>query len=95
MIKFTDMSKRRNLTASFIFKVVLEALKEQQTLAELAKKHSVHANQISAWKKEFIDNGPDVFSKKSSTTKDEDVDKLYKVIGKQKVEIDFLQKALS
>lgn len=89
------MSKRRTLTASFKFKVVLEALREQQTLAELAKKHSIHANQISAWKKEFIEKGPDVFSKKSANTNDQDTDKLFKVIGQQKVEIDFLNKALS
>lgn len=89
------MSKRRNLTSSFKFKVVLEALKEQQTLAELAKKHSVHANQISSWKREFIEKGPEVFSKKTTKSNDQDVDKLYKVIGQQKIEIDFLNKALS
>ncbi len=38
---------RRKFTASFKTKVVLEALKSQMTLQELASKYEVHANQIS------------------------------------------------
>jgi len=41
------MNKRRNFSAKFKTKVVLEALKEQQTLSELAQKHKLHLNQIS------------------------------------------------
>ncbi len=43
------MKKRRKLSADFKAKVALEALKEQQTLQELAQKYELHPNQISAW----------------------------------------------
>ncbi len=90
------MSQRRKFNSQFKFKVVVEALSERLPLHELAKKYELHTNQISTWKKEFLRNGADIFSKeKALEEKKEDVDKLYKVIGQQKMEIDFLKKALS
>jgi len=43
--------------------VVLEALNERLTLSELAQKYELHPNQITLWKREFLDRAPDVFSK--------------------------------
>ena len=43
---------RRKFTSKFKTKVVLEALKERSTVQELAKKHTLHPNQISKWKAE-------------------------------------------
>ena len=43
------MQKRRSFSAEFKAKVAIEALKEQQTLQELAQKYELHPNQISAW----------------------------------------------
>ena len=34
--------------------VVLEALKEQKTLAQLSSEFELHANQISDWKKQAL-----------------------------------------
>lgn len=76
-------------------KVVLEVLKEQQTIQELASKYEVHPNQISTWKNEFLSNASSVFdSKKEKQNTHQDTAKLYKVIGEQKVEIDFLKEVL-
>ena len=88
--------KRRKFTTKFKTKVVLEALSERSTVQELARKHELHPNQISKWKAEFLANAEQVFDSPSkSQTTDGDVEKLYKVIGQQKVEIDYLKKALS
>lgn len=90
--------KRKKFTSKFKTKVVLEALKEHSTAAELAQKHSIHPSQISTWKREFLDGAEKVFdgtgpkSKKSEAEqKEED---LLKIIGQQKVELDFLKNAL-
>ena len=91
------MNKRRNFSSKFKTKVVLEALSERFTISELAQKHSLHPNQISKWKQEFLLSAESVFEKGGSkkNKKTDEQEKLYKIIGQQKVEIDFLKNALS
>ena len=89
---------RKKITPKFKTKVVLEALKERMSNQEIAKKFDIHSQQISTWKKEFLSNAEDVFSKgkgkSAKTEQEEKEDQLLKTIGKQKVEIDFLRNAL-
>ena len=89
--------KRRNFTAKFKTKVVLEAIKEQKTLAQIAQHHSLAPTQISKWKKEFLSSAENVFSKGTKAQKNEveiERDRLLKTIGELKVENDFLKKNL-
>ena len=86
------MQKRRQFSAEFKAKVAIEALKEQQTLQELANKYEVHPNQISSWKQEFIQNSASLFSKGKKKEESVDSSRLYEEIGRLKVEIDFLKK---
>ena len=53
--------KRRNFTSSFKTKVVLEALKERETIQQLGVKYAVHPNQITTWKKQFLENADAAF----------------------------------
>lgn len=86
---------RRKFSADFKAKVVLEALKEQMTMQDLSSKFAIHPNQISTWKSEFLNNASSVFDTKGTSQKEEvDNEKLYKIIGHQKVEIDFLKTVL-
>lgn len=87
--------ERRKFSAAFKAKVALEALKEQKTLQELASKYAVHPNQISSWKKEFLDKASVVFeSKGQKDNDDEEKEALYSKIGHMQVQIDFLKKVL-
>lgn len=88
---------RRKFTVKFKTKVVLEALKERSTIAELAQKFELHPTQISTWKKEFLAGAEEVFStgKKSPKTEaQQEKDRLLKTIGQLKMENDFLKDAL-
>ena len=91
------MASRRKFSSKFKTKVVLEALKERSSLAELAKKYEIAPTQISMWKREFLDGAEDVFSSSGRSKKSEsgeEKDALLKTIGKLKVEVDFLKDAL-
>jgi transposase len=59
--------KRRRLTPQFKTKVAVAALKNEETLAELAKRFEVHPIMISAWKQELGDSVADVFDKGEKT----------------------------
>ena len=88
---------RRKFTSKFKTKVVLESLKERETVQSLAKQFEITPQQINLWKCEFLSQAKTVFakgikSKKSETELKEE--RLLKVIGQQKVELDFLKNAL-
>ena len=89
--------KRRKFTAKFKTKVVLEALKERHSARELADRFKLSPQQISTWKREFLENADQVFGGNSKSKKSEQEkkqDELLRMIGQQKVEIDFLKKNL-
>ena len=88
---------RRKFTPAFKTKVVLEALKERTSLADLAQKYELQPTQISAWKREFLDGASEVFEKGKKSKKSEveqERDRLLKTIGEQKVAIDFFKNVL-
>lgn len=87
---------KRKFTKAFKVKVAVEAIKERETLSELANRFDLHPNQISQWKREFLNNAEKVFEGKPSKEKDSDQElgQLYQKIGKLEVENDFLKKSL-
>ena len=87
---------RKKFDAAFKAKVALEALREDMTVPELAKRHGVHPNQIYGWKKLVVDNVARLFARGASAAGDGDearereTAKLYSKIGELTVERDFL-----
>src|SRR5579872_3392663 len=57
---------RRKFTSEFKKKAVLEALKERNTIQELAAKHEVHPQQITDWKRQFLENSDAAFERPGS-----------------------------
>jgi len=86
---------KRTHDAVFKAKVALEALKGEKTIAQLSSEYGIHSNQISKWKKQVLEQLPDIFSgkrKKIDRTAEEVQAELYQQIGQLKVENDWLKK---
>jgi putative transposase len=87
--------KRRTFSASFKAKVALAAVRGDKTTAELASRFKVHANQVSAWKKQLLDGATELFSDGRSRRKEDSSvseQELYEQIGRLKIELDWLKK---
>jgi transposase-like protein len=85
---------RRKFSTAFKAQVALEALKERETLSELAARFELHPNQILTWKREFLDNAEKAFALEKKKEYSQPTEKLYQKIGQLQVEIDFLKKNL-
>lgn len=90
-------STRTRHTAAFKAKVALAAIREQETIPELARRHGVHANQIYKWKREFLEGAAAVFERDAGpgpAGTSEREEELKKKIGELTVERDFLSRGL-
>lgn len=86
---------RKTFSSEFKAKVALEAIKGYKSMSELAKEYQVHPNAIGNWKKEALEIFPEIFKNKRGSKTEanaELIDQLYKQIGKQQVELDWLKK---
>jgi transposase-like protein len=53
--------KRRKLSSAFKAKVEIEAIKEQRTISGLSQELEIHPNQVSRYKREFLERSAQVF----------------------------------
>jgi len=92
-------TKRRIYTAEFKTKVVLEVLKDERTLNEIASKNNITPKNIQNWKKIFLDNAELAMEPAKAIKEYKDaniilqskIDDYAKIVGKMTVEKDWLE----
>lgn len=85
---------KKTYDSKFKSRVALEALRGEQTVAEIAGKYQIHPNQVQQWKKKLMESASEVFQTKAerkAENKPYTEDDLMKKIGRLEVEIDFLR----
>ena len=89
--------KRKQYSSEFKAKVALAALKDDETVAQLAARYGVHPTMIHTWKRNLLEGAANIFDKGNKIDKQSEakLDELYRHIGQLKVERDFLSRKLS
>lgn len=79
----------------FKLKIVLEAIKGQKTIIELASDYGVHPKQIQRWRNQFLEEAEGIFIHKTTQKRENpDKEKLLTIISQLTIELDFLKKKL-
>jgi len=92
------MEKRRYFTPEEKAKIVIEVLREEKTLNEIAAEYEIHPNQLSRWKAEFLNNAKRAFSKEAEEVEkvrqsyEKEKDELLRQIGQLSYEVTWLKK---
>lgn len=86
-------------SSAFKAHVVLEMLKEEQSLAQLSSEHGVHANVLRDWKAVALKNLASVFERRDDAAHaaiqhQQQLDELYAEIGKLTTQVNWLKKKL-
>ena len=90
---------RKRYTTAFKVKVVLELLKEEKTINQLAAEHGVHPTQVRDWKKQVLDGLPQLFEQspeaaRQAAAQEREREELFAQIGRLTTQLTWLKKKI-
>ena len=92
----------REFSPKFKVKVVLEALREEETTSQIASKYEINPRNIQNWRQQFIENAEIAFNKDGAVKeyreklkeKEIETEELYKEIGKLTAKVNWMEKKI-
>ncbi len=63
---------RKQHSAAFKAQLVLEALRETKTVAQIASEHQIHPNLVTKWKQEAVAELPTIFGRRNTQARAQD-----------------------
>lgn len=87
-------TNRRQYTAQFKAKVVLEVLSGEKTPSEVCRTHKLNVNVLSRWRKEFVEQAPSLFERDAHTSLDQErIAELERLVGQLTMKLEIAKKA--
>jgi transposase-like protein len=89
------MTTRKQHSAQFKARVVIEAIRGGKTLSQLGSQFKVHPIQVAKWRKAAMEQMPELFvdgRTRKTRSGEADNSALYEEIGRLKIELDWLKK---
>lgn len=89
---------RKRYTDEFKAQIVLEIIKEEKSVTQLASEHGIHPTQLTRWKNEAIQNLPSLFTddrkgvQALKKTYESKIDELYAEVGRLTTQNTWLKK---
>lgn len=90
--------KRKRYTPEFKSQTVLEILKEEKTMSQIASEKEIHVNQLHKWKAQFLQEMPQIFKKQNKDQEkmkadyEQKLESLYAEVGKLTTQLAWIKK---
>ena len=92
------MQMRKKYTAKKKAQIVLEILKEERSIPQIASEYGIHPNQLYKWKAQALEGLPNLFEDERKTEKvlraahEQELNELYAEIGRLTTQLNWLKK---
>ena len=92
------MAVRKRYPAELKAKIVLEIIKEEKTISQVASEHGIHPTQLNRWKNQVLEDLPKLFSDERnalevvSASYEKQIQELYAEVGRLTTQLNWLKK---
>lgn len=89
-------ANRRQYTAEFKAKVILQVLSGEKTPSDLCRAHKLNPNVLNRWRKEFLEQAPSIFERgEVGSEHEQKIAELERLVGQLTVQLEIAKKASS
>jgi transposase-like protein len=85
---------RRQYSAEFKAKLVLEVISGEKTPSEVCRTHKLNLNVLARWRQEFVEQAPTIFERDTATNQEQErIAELERLVGQLTMKLEIAKKA--